>query len=101
MTEEVLVHLVFDPYRIYAGEGQRVTGLRRNWLPLRRRRAASPGPRFGNRPPAHVCPRLDPLGALSQPPVRQGGPGPGVHTAPASADPPRCHPPPGSRTKPS
>ncbi len=27
MTEEVLVHLVFDPYRIYAGEGQRVAGL--------------------------------------------------------------------------
>ena len=27
VTEEVLVHLVFDPYRIYAGEGQRVAGL--------------------------------------------------------------------------
>lgn len=27
MTEEVLVHLVFDPYRIYADEGQRVVGL--------------------------------------------------------------------------
>ena len=27
MTQEVLVHLVFDPFRIYAGEGQRVAGL--------------------------------------------------------------------------
>jgi hypothetical protein len=27
VTQEVLVHLVFDPFRIYAGEGQRVVGL--------------------------------------------------------------------------
>ena len=27
MSQEVLVHLVFDPYRIYAGDGQRVTTL--------------------------------------------------------------------------
>jgi hypothetical protein len=27
VTQEVLVHLVFDPFRIYAGEGQRVAGL--------------------------------------------------------------------------
>jgi hypothetical protein len=27
VSEEVLVHLIFDPYRIYAGEGQRVTQL--------------------------------------------------------------------------
>jgi len=35
VTQEVLVHLIFDPFRIFAGEGQRVAGLKQELAAFR------------------------------------------------------------------
>src|SRR5262245_35048840 len=60
VTQEVLVHLVFDPFRIYAGEGQRVAGLAQELAAFRAvgdLLRNPPGSNTGN-PPTYVLDRV-------------------------------------------